>query len=138
MTASAVHPLRGTAPVRQRVGPTLKMLRTGNGMSLKSLATIAGISPSHLSRIERGLTVPSYEVLDRIAGAVGSDLTALRAEEVSARAVDDELDLVFTRWDLSEKARHELLGLSHETRLALASALREHHGSPQNTWRGET
>ena len=129
ITPSAEQRHGGTSPVRQRVGPTLKSLRMQKRMSLHSLATIAGISPSHLSRIERGLTVPSYDVLDRIADAVGSDLTALRAEEVNARAVDEELDQIFAQWDLSPGAHHELLGLSHETRLELASELRKFRSS---------
>jgi transcriptional regulator with XRE-family HTH domain len=92
-------------------------------MSLNTLADEAGISPSHLSRIERGLTVPSYDVLDRIADALGSDLSALRTEEEHARKVDGNLDAIFARIGLDEDARLELLQLSHETREALASAL---------------
>lgn len=99
-------------------------------MSLHLLASVAGISPSHLSRIERELTVPSYDVLGRIADVLGSDLSALRAEEVNARAVDEELDRFFDQWKLSKEAHHELFGLSHETRQALAPVFRR-LGSPR-------
>lgn len=110
--------------VRQRIGPTVKALRYQKHMSLNNLAEIAGISPSHLSRIERGLTVPSYDVLDHIADALGSDLSALRNEEESALAVDVELDRIFGQIELGSDARAELLRLSHETRSALARGLR--------------
>jgi len=92
-------------------------------MSLNKLAVEAGISPSHLSRIERGLTVPSYDVLDRIADALGSDLSALRHEEEQALEIDGNLDHIFSQIGLDAEARVELLQLSHETREALATAL---------------
>ena len=114
----------GARPVRQRIGPTIKALRQEQGFSLNTLAEQAGISPSHLSRIERGLTVPSYDVLDRVADALGSDLSELRSEEESARAVDDELDVVFDGLSLPQSARGELLLLTHRTRASLAEALR--------------
>ncbi|MGC4105829.1 MAG: helix-turn-helix transcriptional regulator, partial [Thermomicrobiales bacterium] len=109
--------------VRQRIGPTIKNRRHQLSMSLNTLADQAGISPSHLSRIERGLTVPSYDVLDRIADALGSDLSALRVEEEQARRVDGNLDVIFAQIGLDEHSRLELLQLSHETREALAQAL---------------
>ena len=120
---SRVQP-RASSPVRQRVGPTVKALRQAQGTSLNVLAEQAGISPSHLSRIERGLTVPSYDVLDRIADALGSDLGALRADEESARVVDSELAALFTDLGITDGAQADLLGLSHQTRAVLAAALR--------------
>lgn len=123
-----------TTPVRQRVGPTIKSLRYKKGMSLNTLAEAAGISPSHLSRIERGLTVPSYDVLDRIAEALGSDLSALRSDEQQARAVDEKLDQFFGQMGLDNEARTELLRLSHETRQSLAASL-ERLTRPQSSQR---
>jgi len=105
--------------VRQRIGPTLRMMRLRRGMSLNELAESAEISPSHLSRIERGLTVPSYDVLDNIATSLGSDLTSLRTRENTARAVDEELRSFFEDFGMSTDAQQELLGLSHETRSSL-------------------
>ena len=110
-------------PIRQRIGPVIKALRQDQRFSLQTVAERAGISPSHLSRIERGLTVPSYDVLDRIADAIGSDLTSLRSDEKSARSVDDRLNAFFDRMGLSETARHELLQLSPETRAELAKGI---------------
>ena len=110
--------------VRQRVGPALKARRQRRRLSLHALAAQAGISPSHLSRIERGLSVPSYDVLDRVADALGSDLRALRTEEASARAVDGELDALFDSLGLAPGTRGELLQLSSPARADLARALR--------------
>jgi transcriptional regulator with XRE-family HTH domain len=93
------------------------------GFSLNELAEQAEISPSHLSRIERGLTVPSYDVLDNIAIALGSDLNSLRSREKSARAVDEDLRSWFEVYGMSSDAQEELLGLSDETRSALANLI---------------
>lgn len=109
--------------IRQRIGPVIKALRQEQQLSLQVVAERAGISPSHLSRIERGLTVPSYDVLDRIADAIGSDLTSLRSDEKSARTVDDRLNAFFDRMGLSESARRELLQLSPESRAELAKGI---------------
>ncbi len=109
--------------VRQRIGPTLRMMRLRRGLSLNELADLAEISPSHLSRIERGLTVPSYDVLDNIATALGSDLTSLRSREKSARVVDEDLRGWFDAYGLPADAQEELLELSHETRSALADLI---------------
>lgn len=110
-------------PIRQRIGPVIKALRQDQQLSLQVVAERAGISPSHLSRIERGLTVPSYDVLDRIADAIGSDLNSLRSDEKSARGVDERLNTFFDSMGLSENARHELLQLSPETRAELAKGV---------------
>ncbi len=110
-------------PIRQRIGPVIKALRQEQQLSLQVVAERAGISPSHLSRIERGLTVPSYDVLDRIADAIGSDLTSLRSDEKSARTVDDRLNAFFDRMGLSESARRELLQHSPESRAELAKGI---------------
>lgn len=120
---------QGTRMVRQRVGPTLRSMRLRRKLSLNELADRAEISPSHLSRIERGLTVPSYDVLDNIAGALGSDLNSLRTKEKTARAVDDDLRAIFEQFELGRDAQDELLGLSHETRQALAEVLARREAS---------
>jgi transcriptional regulator with XRE-family HTH domain len=93
-------------------------------MSLNALAEEAGISPSHLSRMERGLTVPSYDVLYRVADALGSDLRALRQEEEQAKVVDSELNSLLVRLGMPESTQTEFLRLSSRTRMELVSALR--------------
>jgi transcriptional regulator with XRE-family HTH domain len=112
------------APVRQRIGPAIKTLRLEHGMSLNALAEEAGISPSHLSRMERGLTVPSYDVLDRVADALGSDLRALREEEEQAKVVDTELNALLRRLGMPDSTQSEFLRLSSRTRFDLVTALR--------------
>ena len=53
LTASAIPPLRA--------------VRIAHGKGLRETAQRAGITPSHLSLIERGLRQPSMDVLARLA-----------------------------------------------------------------------
>lgn len=106
-------------PVRQRVGATVRMLREERRMTLGTVANAATISPSHLSRIERGRTVPGYDVLARIAEALGVELAALTAEERATRDIDTVIDAL----GLSDAARADLLRLAPATRAELATAL---------------
>ena len=48
---------------RQALGKTLRIIRVVKGMSLVETATKIGISPSHLSDIERGRKNTTFEVL---------------------------------------------------------------------------
>lgn len=114
----------GRSP-RQRVGPTVRGLREQRGLSLTALGQATGRSPSHLSRIERGLTMPSYDVLARIAGALGTDLTSLTTEETATKAVDADLGAVLERLGVSAAARMDLLRLAPATRAELAGVLSE-------------
>lgn len=49
------------------LGKMLKQRRVMIPLTLRKLATISGISPSHLGRIERGERFPSASVLQKIA-----------------------------------------------------------------------
>lgn len=88
-----------------------------------TLGEAAGVSPSHLSRIERGLTTPSYDLLARIADALGTDLTSLTTEETATKAVDADLDAVLERLGVSAGARADLMRLEPTTRAELAGLL---------------
>ncbi|WP_228181303.1 helix-turn-helix domain-containing protein [Streptomyces anulatus] len=59
-------------------GPRIRHQRESSGYGLRRFAKEAGISASHLSRIERGETDPQPEALARIATHLGctiGDLT---------------------------------------------------------------
>ena len=49
-----------TARTRNASGPRIREARLARGQTLDSLALAAGISASHLSRLERGMTAPSF------------------------------------------------------------------------------
>lgn len=59
---------------RQHIGPAIRTMRTEKDMTLDYLAAQAGVSASHLSRIETCQTLPSFVVLGGIAEALGVSL----------------------------------------------------------------
>lgn len=54
-----------------------KSLRTAKGVSLRDLAHATGINRGHLSRIERGIHVPSARLVEAIATALAVDIEAI-------------------------------------------------------------
>ena len=58
----------------KRFGETVRELREAQGLGLRVAAEHLGISPTYLSRIERGKERPPRpEVISRIAALLGSD-----------------------------------------------------------------
>ena len=60
-----------TADNRNDLGRILKQRRVMIPLTLHELATAAGVSPSHLGRIERGNRFPSARILGKIAKPLG-------------------------------------------------------------------
>jgi transcriptional regulator with XRE-family HTH domain len=56
---------------RANLGKIIKQRRISEPLTLKELATMAGISASHLGRIERGERFPSARILRKIAKPLG-------------------------------------------------------------------
>jgi len=63
--------------VRERVGLNLQRLRREKGLSQEELADLASIHQTYLSGVERGKRNPTITVLQRIAGALGTDIQDL-------------------------------------------------------------
>ena len=53
------------------LGSEVRQVRKARGQTLKDLSKLAGISVSHLSAIERGTTNPSFEIVHKLAVALG-------------------------------------------------------------------
>jgi transcriptional regulator with XRE-family HTH domain len=68
---------RGSATsesIEQRIGPELKRMREAAGMSLRTLADLAGFSPSFISQLENGQVSPSIASLEQIAATLNLTL----------------------------------------------------------------
>ena len=52
----------------------LRRLRVRAGLSQEALAVDAGIDPSYVSRMERGLENPTVGLLEQIADVIGAEL----------------------------------------------------------------
>jgi mannose-6-phosphate isomerase-like protein (cupin superfamily)/DNA-binding XRE family transcriptional regulator len=59
------------------LGPRLREVRSGRGLSVRELARRVGCSASLISQIERGVSVPSVGVLYSLATELGSSLDYL-------------------------------------------------------------
>lgn len=55
---------------QKQLGINLKKVREKAGKTQQELAELVGIHVSYLSRIERGVVNPSYDVLENIAKAL--------------------------------------------------------------------
>jgi len=62
------------------VGERIRQLRRGLGMSMRTLATKTGFSPSLISQVEHSQVTPSIGSLERIAVALGVNLGKFFAE----------------------------------------------------------
>lgn len=80
--------LRAAPPRAQRVvapkagaglGQRLRERRNHQGLSLRALAAGAGVSPSLVSGVERGVVQPSIASLQKLSAALGTTVTALVA-----------------------------------------------------------
>lgn len=110
---------------RNSMGPRIRELRIERGMTLDELARAAGISASHLSRLERGQTAPSFKVAADIAREIGvkpSELATIQREQSD---VDTQLIEALTARGIDlEMARHICDRISTAARAALLDALR--------------
>jgi transcriptional regulator with XRE-family HTH domain len=67
------------------LGERIKKLRLGQNLTLKELEAKAGVSATHLSEIERGLTSPTIGALARVAHALGEEPALLVCEHAGHR-----------------------------------------------------
>jgi DNA-binding transcriptional MerR regulator/quercetin dioxygenase-like cupin family protein len=66
--------------IRPDLGPRLRALRTGQGLSLAAAAARSGLSTSFLSAVERGQANISLASLFKLADTYGTTVPGLRAE----------------------------------------------------------
>lgn len=107
---------------RQRIGPAIRKLRHEQGLTLDDLAEQAGISASHLSRLERGQTLPSFTVLAGIAHVLGVSIDEFAQLEQDVAVLDTDLEQHLTGAGIDEDSVHEILNLSIESRRSLLKA----------------
>lgn len=70
-----------------QVGRRLAALRARRGLSQGTVARLAGVAPSYLSRVENGKVQPTFPTLWRILRALRADFAELFGQE-SARAAE--------------------------------------------------
>jgi transcriptional regulator with XRE-family HTH domain len=77
--------------LKKIVGKKLKSIRLKGNMTIQELAARSGVSSNMISRVERGLTTPSVEILMKLAGVFGKSINYF-VEEISTTH-----EIVFSR-----------------------------------------
>ena len=85
----------------------LKELRTKKGFSQEVFSNMIDVHVTNLSKYERGLTMPSLEVVEKMANALEVSLDELvygsEAEKAQKTIIDTELLTMFTKAQLLEE-----------------------------------
>ncbi|MFB2585744.1 helix-turn-helix domain-containing protein [Herbiconiux liukaitaii] len=68
------------------IGPRLRAARVAEGLSLRSVASALGLSPSLISQVETGKTQPSVSTLYAIASHLGLSFDDLMSARAGARS----------------------------------------------------
>ena len=68
--------------VKKLIGKKLKATRLRNDMTIQALAVSSNVSSNMISRIERGLTTPSVEIIVRLANSFGMSINYFVEEAV--------------------------------------------------------
>lgn len=62
-------------------GPRLRALRTQAGLTVSALAIASGLHRTYIHALESGAKAPSWDVVLRLAGALGVGVEAFAAPE---------------------------------------------------------
>ena len=73
--------------IRKLVGEKLKATRLKHDMTIQELASSSRVSANMISRVERGLTTPSVEILMKLATTFGLSLSYFVEEATTSAAV---------------------------------------------------
>lgn len=109
---------------RRRVAPALRQLREQRRWTIAKAAQESGIQPSTLERYERGRTVPSKRVLNRLAHAYGVDLDYFLAFDKTSQQLNTELFNLLEQSGIPENTWEEFSRLSIQARTLLLHTLR--------------
>lgn len=76
--------------MKDTFGGSLKALRAQKRMGLRELGRAIGISAMHISNLEKGKSMPSAELVERLATELEGDLDALLhlADQIDPAVVD--------------------------------------------------
>lgn len=101
--------------VKILIGKKLKATRLRNDMTIQDLSENSGVSSNMISRIERGLTTPSVEILMKLANTFGMSINYFVEEAEKGSTV------IFTRKDQGQpifffEDKHQILSLTQGLR----------------------
>jgi transcriptional regulator with XRE-family HTH domain len=110
-----MHDVLSSVPMMKvrDVGRFIREQRRAVGLSVRKLASMAGVSNPYLSQIERGLRRPSAEILNGIAKALRISAETLYVQagilDERKRAQDDLVSAILADRTITERQRQVLI-----------------------------
>lgn len=104
MAVDEEHEEAATGQDRQHPGERIRVARRRQNLSVRELARRAGLTPSHVSKIERGVTNPSVGALYKL-----SDVLGLTVAQLFPASSPD-----FDAYDSDEATPHDLESLADD------------------------
>ena len=101
--------------IKKLIGRKLKSTRLRNDMTIQELSESSGVSSNMISRIERGLTTPSVEIIVKLANAFGMSINYFVEEAEKGSTV------IHTKRGQGEPVfffedKHQILSLTQDLR----------------------
>lgn len=115
-------------PIEELLGSQIANIRKRRNLTQAQLAESVNVATETISRIERGISIPSVKTLEKISHALQTPLTDFFAFEPAppARADDRENALAKVMMLLQNKKRADIQ-LSHQVLKALFEQLKHHY-----------
>lgn len=88
-----------------KLGAKIREARQRQNLTLRDIADQVGLTVSHISQMERGLTNPSVSALLSIAGALGLPMEYFFSSEALTLATRESADATGPSWDASTSLR---------------------------------
>lgn len=91
-----------------KIGELIKSEREKNGLSIRSLAKEVGVSDSYLSKVERNIKVPSFDLTLKIGEILNVPITGLHLamlKNEGDQLFDKIIKLYVERYDLDVDLR---------------------------------
>ena len=79
--------------LKDKLGDKIRKIRKSKGLTQKQLADKIGIDNKHLSRIEKGLHMPTYKILKNIAAALEFDIYEIENKAITDIKQPDQIYL---------------------------------------------
>ncbi|MFI6168897.1 helix-turn-helix domain-containing protein [Nocardia sp. NPDC051052] len=113
----------------ERVGATIRALRTVRRLPLKDLAQAIGVNPAHLGNIEAGRRRLTTELADALAEALDIDVLAITSVQSEPQSSSKDstyltLEEVATRLRVSRRTVNNLVAAGQLSALRVQTRLR--------------
>jgi transcriptional regulator with XRE-family HTH domain len=95
------------------ISRNIKKLRKQNHFTLEKLAALTGLTKGYLSKVERSEKAPPYSTLNKIAGALGIEVTHF-FEKNSEPLIDTRISIQKNKQGPVIKATSQLSGYDYE------------------------